>query len=201
MQLGAWAKQNRGSNWLNICLTLLSGAVLWQAVIAGISWSGQAQWSVISDNFRLFVVGRYPAAQDWRLWLLFWLTMCLAGAAWDKWGRWRRDVAGVVIAGFTICYHLCGYCSCRFTVKAGNSLSGRVGICGILGRAVAKTVALGDRHSGALPPCDLAHRWRLGANACQQQSVEWLSTHSAFGTVQHLFVLPHRHCAGFGTAV
>jgi len=102
MQLTDWARQNLGGNWLNICLTLFAGLLIWQGAIAGISWWGQAQWSVIADNFRLFAVGRYPADQDWRLWCLLWLTMCLAGAGWGRWGRWRRDVAISVVAGFTM---------------------------------------------------------------------------------------------------
>ncbi len=102
MQLTNWARQNLGGNWLNICFTLFAGFLIWQGAIAGISWWGQAQWSVIADNFRLFAVGRYPADQDWRLWWLLWLTMCLAGAGWGRWGRWRRDVAVAVVAGFTM---------------------------------------------------------------------------------------------------
>ena len=46
----------------------------------------QARWAVIQANSTLFAVGRYPVAQQWRLWLLVFL---LAGAAGLSWGLLR----------------------------------------------------------------------------------------------------------------
>lgn len=46
----------------------------------------QARWAVIQANSTLFAVGRYPVAQQWRLWLL---VSLLAGAAGLSWGLLR----------------------------------------------------------------------------------------------------------------
>jgi L-glutamate ABC transporter membrane protein/L-aspartate ABC transporter membrane protein/neutral amino acid ABC transporter membrane protein len=101
--------------------------------MAGISWSGQAQWSVIVDNFRLFAVGRYPADQDWRLWLLLWLTMCLAGAVWGRWGRWRKDVAVTVVAGFTLRIAIPGLAGQFISLFKDTSLVAIVGMVDLMG--------------------------------------------------------------------
>jgi general L-amino acid transport system permease protein len=42
----------------------------------------QAQWAVIQVNTTLFAVGRYPMAQQWRLWLLTTLLVAAAGLSW-----------------------------------------------------------------------------------------------------------------------
>ncbi|MBM5817280.1 MAG: amino acid ABC transporter permease [Cyanobacteria bacterium K_Offshore_surface_m2_239] len=60
-------------------LTLAMGGLLRWALV-------QANWAVIQANSTLFAVGRYPAEQQWRLWLL---TSLLVGAAGLSWGLLR----------------------------------------------------------------------------------------------------------------
>lgn len=64
-----------------ISLVLL--AVLGFGGFSFLRWTfSQAQWAVVRVNSTLFAVGRYPAAQQWRLWLLVALLAAAAGAVW-----------------------------------------------------------------------------------------------------------------------
>ncbi|KEF41773.1 MAG: amino acid ABC transporter permease [Cyanobium sp. CACIAM 14] len=96
---------------------LLSIALLSLLALAGVGflrWAFfQAQWLVIRANATLFAVGRYPAEQQWRLWLLVGLLAAATGLSWgvlrshprrDRTGRlWPRNdrvaVAVLVLAG------------------------------------------------------------------------------------------------------
>jgi general L-amino acid transport system permease protein len=53
----------------------------------------QAQWSVVSSNLRLFLVGLYPVEEFWRLWGVLAIAGSLAGISWGLWGRFSRTVA------------------------------------------------------------------------------------------------------------
>jgi general L-amino acid transport system permease protein len=65
-----WLRKNLFNTWYNI---LLSMVCLWLIGLVGkgiLSWVfTQAQWTVVVLNLRLFLVGRYPPNQIWRLWL------------------------------------------------------------------------------------------------------------------------------------
>ncbi|MGB7415354.1 MAG: amino acid ABC transporter permease, partial [Thermosynechococcaceae cyanobacterium] len=65
-----WLQRNLFSTWFNTLLTLVLFSILLQGSISFLSWATtQAQWSVISINLRLFLVGRFPLAELWRVWL------------------------------------------------------------------------------------------------------------------------------------
>lgn len=74
-----WLRKNLFSNWYNslltvICLVLL----LWVAQRVIIWTTTQAQWAVIQVNLHLFLVGRYPQSQYWRIWLVLAIITTLA---------------------------------------------------------------------------------------------------------------------------
>lgn len=76
----AWARKNLFSNGYNVALTLLSGWLLGYGAYRLLGWAwGEAQWDVIGANLKLFAVGRYPAGQVWRLWLVLDLVLGLLG--------------------------------------------------------------------------------------------------------------------------
>ena len=84
-QLG-WLQKNLFSSWYNTILTIIS--------LAGIYWIGkgfilwaltEAQWQVVSANFRLFFVGFYPVEPInllWRPWLALGIIMSTGGFSW-----------------------------------------------------------------------------------------------------------------------
>jgi general L-amino acid transport system permease protein len=90
----AWAKKNLFSSWLNSLLTVFCIWLLYQFVSNVWLWATtQAQWSVVSSNLRLFLVGLYPVEEFWRLWSILAIAGSLAGISWGLWGRFSRFVA------------------------------------------------------------------------------------------------------------
>jgi len=58
-------------------------ALISAAALGLVRWASQkAEWAVIQANSTLFAVGRYPEAQQWRLWLLTALLTAAAGVSW-----------------------------------------------------------------------------------------------------------------------
>jgi general L-amino acid transport system permease protein len=84
-----WLRQNLFNTWYNSILTLILGGFILQVVAAGWTWiATTAKWAVISENLPLLLVGRYPAEQSWRLWLVLLLAI---GLPVSIFGRQRRS--------------------------------------------------------------------------------------------------------------
>ncbi len=65
-----WFRRNLFTTWYNSILTLVALWFIYQVVTATLRWAlTQAQWAVVTTNLRLFLVGRYPVNQIWRLWV------------------------------------------------------------------------------------------------------------------------------------
>jgi general L-amino acid transport system permease protein len=89
-----WAKKNLFGSWFNSLLTIVCVWVLYQLVSNIWIWTTtQAQWSVVSSNLRLFLVGLYPVEEFWRLWGVLAIAGTLAGISWGIWSRFSRTVA------------------------------------------------------------------------------------------------------------
>jgi len=87
-------------------------ALISAAALGMVQWASQkAQCAVIQANSTLFAVGRYPEAQQWRLWLLTALLTAAAGVSWgllrchprsdrdgELWPRNDRLVLGLLAA-------------------------------------------------------------------------------------------------------
>lgn len=87
----AWIRKNLFSSWFNTTLTVILGLILGRTLIGFLIWSTTvAKWEVIPANLPLFFVGRYPAAQYWRMWVAVALIAVLAGLTW---GILARNVA------------------------------------------------------------------------------------------------------------
>ena len=74
-----WLRKNLFSNLGNSLLTLICGVVIYQVSSGFLAWAiASAKWEVISVNMPLFLVGRYPEDQYWRIWLVvgFLLSLC-----------------------------------------------------------------------------------------------------------------------------
>jgi general L-amino acid transport system permease protein len=90
----AWLRQNLFSGWANSIVTvLIAVALAWVAVTIG-QWAvTEARWSVVTNNLRLFLIGQYPAAQAWRIWLDLAVISVLAGLSAGVFGRSTRALA------------------------------------------------------------------------------------------------------------
>ncbi|MEC4803147.1 MAG: amino acid ABC transporter permease [Jaaginema sp. PMC 1079.18] len=95
-----WVKKNLLSPWYNALITFIILAIFaYVAYNFGVWAVTEAKWDVIPRNLKLFIAGRYPNAQTWRLWLLLALTCGLAGLSW---GVVARNTAKLFSRGVLI---------------------------------------------------------------------------------------------------
>lgn len=79
----AWIQKNLLNNWFNSLLTICLGCLLVYGGVGFCHWAlKSAKWGVIPTNLPLFLVGRFPADQYWRIWLLAVLLAGLSGCTW-----------------------------------------------------------------------------------------------------------------------
>ncbi|WP_414542514.1 amino acid ABC transporter permease [Nostoc sp. CCY0012] len=66
-----WLRKNLFSTWYNSLLTVFCLVLLSWMVWGLLNWAIiQAQWTVIGTNLHLFLVGRFPQALYWRVWIV-----------------------------------------------------------------------------------------------------------------------------------
>ncbi|NEQ84790.1 MAG: amino acid ABC transporter permease [Moorea sp. SIO2I5] len=83
-----WIKKNLFNTWYNSILTVTVFGFIFVTVKGLITWATtEAQWGVITDNFRLFFVGTYPATENWRPWLILGIIIFLSGITWGVLAR------------------------------------------------------------------------------------------------------------------
>ncbi|NJK53040.1 MAG: amino acid ABC transporter permease [Leptolyngbyaceae cyanobacterium SU_3_3] len=71
-----WLRKNLFHTWVDGLLTIVSSVFVVWVVTGLLTWVfTRAQWSVVSTNLPLFFVGRYPASQSWRLWIVLSLVV------------------------------------------------------------------------------------------------------------------------------
>jgi len=104
-----WLKKNLFATWYDALLTVISVAFIC-AVLYGVgNWAlNSAKWGVVTTNIKVFMVGRYPYAQIWRVWAsvgLF-LVMAIVSLAVSRGGglRSRRalTIAWVIVLLLTV---------------------------------------------------------------------------------------------------
>ncbi len=99
-----WVRENLLSTWYNALFTLLSAALLGALLWAALPWIlVTADWSAITSNLKLFMVGQYPSEEMWRVGLgVAWLAF-LFGISW---GAGHSGVVGtfarILAIGFGI---------------------------------------------------------------------------------------------------
>ncbi|MFM7447263.1 MAG: amino acid ABC transporter permease [Leptolyngbyaceae cyanobacterium] len=107
-----WLRKHLFNGWWNSLLTLVCAWFILGAIGNFLGWiTTQAQWNVVSQNLRLFLVGRYPADQSWRLWLVlaigggttaFWLW-----STFTKQAQLKQRLRLVPLIGYPLAYLLC----------------------------------------------------------------------------------------------
>lgn len=85
-------RKNLFNSWGNSILTVLSIVfIVWLTRNILVWIFAVADWSVIAANLRLFMVGQYPLAEVWRIWLSIYFLAFLTGNSLAIWARgWRR---------------------------------------------------------------------------------------------------------------
>ena len=78
-----WLKKNLFSPWYNALLTVVSLAFVIFVVRAILRWAlFSARWDVVTTNLKVFMIGRYPAAEAWRVIASLAIVVILAGLTW-----------------------------------------------------------------------------------------------------------------------
>jgi general L-amino acid transport system permease protein len=78
-----WLKKNLFSTWYNTLLTIFSIALIYVVLRAVITWVVRdARWRVVTVNLRVFVIGRYPPEDAWRVWVSLCIVVLLAVLTW-----------------------------------------------------------------------------------------------------------------------
>ena len=93
-----WVHKNLFSTWYNALLTILALGLSYALLKPIIAWLiGQSQWEVLKVNFRLLMVGQYPMAQMWRVWVCLHLLAAIVGLTWGIWVYGRRLLAAALL--------------------------------------------------------------------------------------------------------
>ncbi len=81
-----WLRKNLFNGWLNSLLTIVMLWVIVNLALGILGFVTTARWQVIPANLRLFMVGRYPLDQVWRVQSAVAILSFLLGASWRAWG-------------------------------------------------------------------------------------------------------------------
>ncbi len=74
-----WLKKNLFSNWYNSLLTIVFGAFILWVVVSVVRYLLHVDTEIIRVNLKLYMSGRFPNEQLWRLWLAIYISV--AGVA------------------------------------------------------------------------------------------------------------------------
>lgn len=92
-----WLRKNLFGSWLDTLLTILGALIIYWAVTGLLRWVFTvAEWEVVRANMRLIMVGQYPLAAVWRLWVALGFLMFLTGNSLAIWAR-RSYIATILL--------------------------------------------------------------------------------------------------------
>ncbi|MFB2837730.1 amino acid ABC transporter permease [Floridanema evergladense] len=78
-----WLLKNLFNTWYNSLLTIVSILIIFSFGKNFLYWVFvQAQWTVVTTNLRLFLVGRYPIDLIWRIWTVVGIIIALSIITW-----------------------------------------------------------------------------------------------------------------------
>ena len=80
---GEWIRQNLFSSIFNSILTVVSTLVIAYFGFQLLRWVFvSADWPVVKANLRIYMMGRIPVEEAWRLWASAYLVAFLVGLSW-----------------------------------------------------------------------------------------------------------------------
>src|SRR5688572_4471626 len=95
-----WLRNNLFRSPLDTLLTVIVGIVVVYLGVKFFAWvTTEAQWAVVTQNFRVLMQGLYPVDQSWRVVVaVIWITV-LSGVSWGIWGRMALRTAVALVVG------------------------------------------------------------------------------------------------------
>lgn len=92
-----WLRRNMFNSWWNILLSFISIFLLYQIISGTAHWVFiSAEWDVVSNNYRLFMVGQYASEELWRVWIGLGFISLLFGMSAGIWNGTSRILSGVL---------------------------------------------------------------------------------------------------------
>jgi general L-amino acid transport system permease protein len=80
---GEWIRQNLFSSVFNGVLTVVSTLVIVYFGFQLVRWIFvAAEWEVVKANLRIYMIGRFPLEEAWRVWASVYLVAVLTGLSW-----------------------------------------------------------------------------------------------------------------------
>jgi general L-amino acid transport system permease protein len=77
---GEWVRRNLFSSWFNGVLTIVSAALVSVLAVRLVRFVFvSADWEVLRANLRVYMVGRFPEDQLWRVWTMVFFLVVLLG--------------------------------------------------------------------------------------------------------------------------
>lgn len=96
-----WIRRNLFSSVANGVLTVVSLYVVYALLSGLLRWAfTEARWGVVTENLKLFMVGRYPPEEVWRVAVSVLVISLLFGLSWGVWRGVVRSFAVALAAGF-----------------------------------------------------------------------------------------------------
>lgn len=95
-----WLRKNLFNTWFDALLTVIVLAFALNLGIQFVQWvTSEAQWAVVTENFRGLMQGLYPISESWRPALSVLIITSLAGISWGVYGVMTRRAVGLLIGG------------------------------------------------------------------------------------------------------
>jgi general L-amino acid transport system permease protein len=102
---GEWIQRNLFPTPLSSVLTIAVGVLVGYFGFRFVRWVFvTADWQVVKTNLRIYMVGRFPIDQLWRVWAAAFVVIGLGGLSWGVSGKkleWtpRKTILRLVLAG------------------------------------------------------------------------------------------------------
>ncbi len=98
-----WVRTNLMSTWYNTLLTMVVLALVILFLRIAIVWVLiDADWSPVTSNLKLFLVGQYPVEEMWRIGVSALMVSLLLGVSWGVWGGVARTFGRVTAIGLVV---------------------------------------------------------------------------------------------------
>jgi len=150
-----WLRRNLFQSPLNGVISVLLGAALTWLVLQVGGWAiGEARWSVVTENLRIFLIGRYPGDLAWRIWLSLAILSVLSGLSAGVFGRTTRMLAVTLSA-----------IQALLAVLIATSPIGLVGVVAYAANAAGVWIAFVVGLRGWMPRRPLTFAWLVSLPA------------------------------------
>ena len=97
-----WLRKNLFSSWINSILTVVALWIIYNVAVGVVGFVWSANWNVVTTNLRLFMIGRYPLAEAWRVEASVGIIAFLLGASWRLWRGIMQQIALAIGALFIV---------------------------------------------------------------------------------------------------